>query len=169
MSCSSTSCNNKCASTRSKRSSTKIYTGLFTVQRIPQRDPISPNPASGLRVRFPKLQMPNGLLNAYLDPPDSPGDCIFAQTTECVSADLDTRITPCQFGGAPDCENCGCMASAGLAAVGRHRLGGVIPIDALFKGSIGVGRAVRTVSDTLPKTAHRGEFRAKRPGPQDAY
>jgi MoaA/NifB/PqqE/SkfB family radical SAM enzyme len=122
-----------------------------------------------LRVRFPKLQMPNGLLNAYLDPPDSPGDCIFAQTTECVSADLDTRITPCQFGGAPDCENCGCMASAGLAAVGRHRLGGVIPIDALFKGSIGVGRAVRTVSDTLPKTAHRGEFRAKRPRPQDAY
>jgi MoaA/NifB/PqqE/SkfB family radical SAM enzyme len=95
-----------------------------------------------LRVHFPKLQMPAGLLNAYLDPPSSPGDCIFAQTTECVSADLDTRITPCQFGGEPDCESCGCMASAGLAAVGRHQLGGVIPIDALFKGSLGVGRAV---------------------------
>jgi len=95
-----------------------------------------------LRVRFPKLQTPIGLLNAYLDPPDSPGDCIFAQTTECVSADLDTRITPCQFGGTPDCGNCGCMASAGLAAVGRHRLGGFVPIDALFKGSLGVGRAV---------------------------
>ena len=57
--------------------------------------------------------------------PTHPSECIFAQTTECVSADLQTRITPCQFGGTPDCSNCGCMASAGLAAVGRHRLGGV--------------------------------------------
>jgi hypothetical protein len=31
------------------------------------------------------------------------------------------------------------MASAGLAAVGRHRLGGLIPIDSLFDGSIRVG------------------------------
>jgi hypothetical protein len=34
------------------------------------------------------------------------------------------------------------MASAGLAAVGRHRVGGVIPIDALFSGSIRIGEAV---------------------------
>ena len=61
-------------------------------------------------------------LDAYLEPPASPDDCIFAQTTDCVSADLTTQITPCQFGGEPDCANCGCMASAGLAAVARHRL-----------------------------------------------
>ena len=72
----------------------------------------------GCADRFPKLQMPAALLDAYLDPPESPDDCIFAQTTDCVSADLQTRITPCQFGGTPDCANCGCMASAGLAAVG---------------------------------------------------
>jgi hypothetical protein len=95
-----------------------------------------------LRTRFPKLQMPRQLLDAYLEPPASPGDCIFAQTTECISADLTTAITPCQFGGAPDCENCGCMASAGLAAVGRHKLGGVIPIDALFAGSLRIGRTI---------------------------
>jgi MoaA/NifB/PqqE/SkfB family radical SAM enzyme len=95
-----------------------------------------------LRSRFPKLQMPTQLLDAYLDPPDSPDDCIFAQTTECVSADLTTAITPCQFGGTPDCANCGCMASAGLAAVGRHKLGGVIPIDALFAGSWRIGRTI---------------------------
>ncbi len=64
------------------------------------------------------------------------------RTTECVSADLRTQITPCQFGGTPDCSSCGCMASAGLAAVGRHRLGGVIPIDALFDGSIRIGQVV---------------------------
>ena len=100
-----------------------------------------------MRERFPKLQMPRPLLDAYLDPPSSPGECIFAQTTECVSADLQTRISPCQFGGTPDCENCGCMASAGLAAVGRHRLGGLVPIDALFAGSIRIGRAVQSLKD----------------------
>ena len=100
-----------------------------------------------LRDRFPKLQMPRPLLDAYLEPPSSPSECIFAQTTDCVSADLQTRIAPCQFGGAPDCENCGCMASAGLAAVGRHRLGGLVPIDALFAGSLRIGRAVHSLKD----------------------
>ncbi len=95
-----------------------------------------------LRTRYPKLQMPKQLLDAYLDPPESPADCIFARTTECISADLDTRITPCQLGGNPDCSSCGCMASAGLAAVGRHRLGGMVPIDALFNASIRIGQTV---------------------------
>jgi organic radical activating enzyme len=92
--------------------------------------------------RFPKLQMPRPLLDAYLEPPGSPDDCIFARTTDCVSADLTTKITPCQFGGTPDCADCGCMASAGLAAVGRHKLGGVLPIDLLFDGSLRIGQAV---------------------------
>jgi MoaA/NifB/PqqE/SkfB family radical SAM enzyme len=96
-----------------------------------------------LRVQFPKVQMPNGLLDAYLKPPDSPADCIFAQTTECVSADLETRITPCQFGGIPDCASCGCIASAGLAAVGRYRLPGGMPVEAIYWGSRRVGKAVR--------------------------
>jgi MoaA/NifB/PqqE/SkfB family radical SAM enzyme len=95
-----------------------------------------------LRQRFAKLQMPGPLLDAYLEPPASPDDCIFAQTTDCVSADLQTRITPCQFGGNPDCASCGCMASAGLAAVGRHRLAGFVPIDALFVGSLRIGRTI---------------------------
>lgn len=95
-----------------------------------------------LRARYPKLKMPTAVLDAYLDPPKSPGDCIFAQTTDCVSADLETKVTPCQFGGTPDCRHCGCLASAGLAAIGRHRLGGVVPIDLLFKGSLGIGHAV---------------------------
>jgi len=95
-----------------------------------------------LREKFTKLQMPRPLLDAYLEPPASPEECIFAQTTDCVSADLETKITPCQFGGAPDCSSCGCMASAGLAAVGRHRLGGMLPIDALFTGSLRIGRTI---------------------------
>jgi sulfatase maturation enzyme AslB (radical SAM superfamily) len=101
----------------------------------------------GLRERFPKIQMPKGLLSAYLRPPDSPEDCIFAKTTECVSADLQTRITPCQFGGNPDCSSCGCIASAGLKAVGRHTLKGGLRVGAIFEASFKVGNVVRGIRE----------------------
>src|SRR5438045_2056138 len=84
-----------------------------------------------LRQRYPKLTMPKGLIEAYATPPDSPEDCVFARTTTTISADLTTNITPCQFGGTPDCANCGCIASAGLTAVARHQLWGFVPIGAL--------------------------------------
>ena len=95
-----------------------------------------------LRPQFPKLQLPDGLLAVYATPPKTPADCIFAQTTECFSADLERRITPCQFGGDPDCNNCGCMASAGLEAIGRHRLGGGIPVGKIFYASTRIGQTV---------------------------
>ena len=95
-----------------------------------------------LRPQFPKLQLPDALLAVYAQPPKTPAECIFAQTTECFSADLDRRITPCQFGGDPDCNNCGCMASAGLEAIGRHRLGGGIPVGRIFYASTRIGRTV---------------------------
>ena len=80
-----------------------------------------------LRLRYPKLALPEGLIDVYADPPSSPDECVFARTTTTISADLTTKITPCQFGGAPDCSNCGCIASAGLAAVARHQLVGLHP------------------------------------------
>ena len=95
-----------------------------------------------LRPLFSKLYVPDPVLNVYADPPRSPEECIFAQTTECVSSDLERRITPCQFGGDPDCRNCGCMASAGLEAIGRHKLSGGIPVGRIFYASMRVGRAV---------------------------
>jgi sulfatase maturation enzyme AslB (radical SAM superfamily) len=98
-----------------------------------------------LRTMYPKLQMLEGMLNVYAHPPSSPEECIFAQTTECLSADLERRITPCQFGGTPDCSNCGCIASAGLEAIGRHRLPGGLKVERLFYASMAVGRAVRRV------------------------
>jgi len=100
-----------------------------------------------LRGRFPKVKMPSAVLDGYAHPPASPKECIFAQTTTCVSADLTTRIVPCQFGGQPVCSECGCMASAGLAAIGRHRLGGLVPVVNIFDVSRRFGeqfaRAVR--------------------------
>jgi MoaA/NifB/PqqE/SkfB family radical SAM enzyme len=96
-----------------------------------------------LRLKFPKLALPNGLLDAYANPPQSPDECVFARTTTTISADLNTRITPCQFGGTPDCSNCGCIASAGLAAVARHELLGFIRVGSIFDKSLKVGDRVR--------------------------
>jgi MoaA/NifB/PqqE/SkfB family radical SAM enzyme len=95
-----------------------------------------------IRTLYSKLLMLDGMLNVYASPPRSPEECIFAQTTECYASDLARRIMPCQFGGNPDCTNCGCIASAGLEAVGRHRLWGFIPVGQIFYGSVRVGRAV---------------------------
>ena len=96
-----------------------------------------------MRQRYPKLRMPEGLIRVYETPPESPEACIFAQTTTCVSADFEKQISPCQFGGAPDCANCGCIASAALKAVGRHRLPLGVPVGAVFEQSVKVGRVVR--------------------------
>lgn len=93
--------------------------------------------------RYPKIQMPDGLLRVLASPPRSPEDCVFARTTECVSADLGTRITPCQFGGTPDCQQCGCIASAALKAVANHRLPGGIEVGAIFRASFAVGETIR--------------------------
>ena len=95
-----------------------------------------------LRPQFSKLQLPDPVLDVYARPPQSPEACVFAQTTDCFSADLERRITPCQFGGDPDCQNCGCLASAGLEAIGRHRLQGGIPVGRIFYASTRIGRTV---------------------------
>lgn len=99
-----------------------------------------------LRPFIPKLEMFEGALVAYAQPPASPAHCTFARTTECLSADLERRITPCQFGGNPDCANCGCIASASLEAIARHRLAGGIPVRPIFQASLLTGRAIARFS-----------------------
>jgi MoaA/NifB/PqqE/SkfB family radical SAM enzyme len=88
-----------------------------------------------LRKQYPKLDMPEVVIQQFASPPHSPEDCIFAQTTQTLSADLETKITPCQFGGNPDCSSCGCMASMGLASVGSHKLAGVLAVGTIFQAS----------------------------------
>ncbi len=61
-----------------------------------------------LRTLYPKLDMQERVIDEIEDPPASPEECIFARTTQTISADLKTAITPCQFGGDPDCSQCGC-------------------------------------------------------------
>jgi sulfatase maturation enzyme AslB (radical SAM superfamily) len=98
-----------------------------------------------LRPMFSKFQMLDGMLNVYANPPQSPDECVFAKTPDCLSSDLERRITPCQLGGNPDCSNCGCIATAGLEAIGRHKLKGVLPVGKIFTASLQVGNAVRWV------------------------
>jgi sulfatase maturation enzyme AslB (radical SAM superfamily) len=105
-----------------------------------------------LRHKFSKLQLPEGLLNVYAKPPQSPHECIFALTTECLSSDLEKRVTPCQLGGNPDCSNCGCVASAGLEAIGRHRLKGWIPVGKIFYASVRVGNTIGRLRGTAVQT-----------------
>jgi MoaA/NifB/PqqE/SkfB family radical SAM enzyme len=96
-----------------------------------------------LRARYPKLRMPRGVIAVLAAPPNSPGECTFAQTTTCISADFTHRISPCQFGGQPDCANCGCIASAALGAVARHRLPGGLRVGAIFEHSLRIGHTVQ--------------------------
>lgn len=127
----------------------KVWFSLFTPQVGACDEEIIPageRPAllahlSELGRRFPKLSMPKQVTDGYLNPPQSPAECIFARTTLSLTADLKSRITPCQFGGTPDCKQCGCIASAGLKAVGDYRLLGFVPLKSLYNASDAVGRA----------------------------
>jgi sulfatase maturation enzyme AslB (radical SAM superfamily) len=95
-----------------------------------------------LRKSYSKIDMPPEMIQQFETPPDSPKDCIFAQTTTSISADLTSFIGPCQFGGKPDCSQCGCAASMGLAAVGAYKLGGLLPVKWIFDLSFRIGRAM---------------------------
>jgi len=145
----------------------KIWMSIFTPQRgaespeilTPDERKRAVEEMMGIRLRHPKLEMHASALRQFLSPPDSPKDCIFAQTTHTISADFKTKITPCQFGGDPDCSQCGCMASMALAAVGEHRLGGLIPVKHIFQASFAVGRLFEkkeapdaAVTEPKPKT-----------------
>ena len=104
-----------------------------------------------LRAKYPVLDMPNAVIDEIATPPRSPKECIFARTTETISADLTTEITPCQFGGKPDCSNCGCIASMGLAAVGHYKLIGPLTAGHIFLASDSFGKSFRRFRDSFKR------------------
>jgi MoaA/NifB/PqqE/SkfB family radical SAM enzyme len=121
----------------------KVWFSIFTPQRG-ATDPEILTPSQRttviaelrqLRIKYPVLDMPEAVISEIASPPKNPGECIFARTTETISADLRTQITPCQFGGDPDCGQCGCIASMGLAAVGHHKVLGVVTAGQIYIAS----------------------------------
>jgi len=129
----------------------KIWMSIFTPQIGEQATEIlSPAQRSRciaelrhLRTIYNKLDMHDSQIREFGNPPASPAECIFAQTTTIISADMKTRIEPCQYGGNPDCSQCGCVASMGLVAVGHHRVAFGITSGQLFRMSTRIGDKVR--------------------------
>ena len=106
-----------------------------------------------MRVKYPTLDMPEAVIREMELPPKRPAECIFARTTETISADLKTQITPCQFGGDPDCEQCGCIASMGLAAVGHYRVLGQLTAGRIFMASDRLGKGWRSFRRTFSRNS----------------
>ena len=99
-----------------------------------------------MKKTFPKMFLPRLVVEGYKNPPKSPEECIFARTTLNVTADLKNIVTPCQFGGNPDCSQCGCFASAGLAAVGGYRIFNIIPAGKIYDVSDRIGKVFQKLS-----------------------
>lgn len=118
-----------------------------------------------LRRQYSKLDMAEGLIREFGSPPKNPSECVFALTTHTISADLKTRVSPCQFGGDPDCQSCGCIASMGLSAVGKHKLAGVIPVGAIFRASWRMGRWRSGAETPIQPPANPLRVLQQRPAP----
>lgn len=131
----------------------KIWMSLFTPQVGETSYEILPpesrrqvvHELKELRRSFPKLSMTNGTIEGYAEPPAAPDKCIFAKTTRTITADLKTRVGPCQFGGNPDCSQCGCIASAGLNSIGKYKLPGGIRLGWIYDASVRVGNVIAAV------------------------
>lgn len=133
-----------------RREVRKIWFSLYTPQegersqeRLTAEDRVKAIAVlTDLRGVFPKINFTNEMREGFINPPRSPDECVFAQVTHCVSADLKTRITPCQLGGRPVCSECGCLASAGLTGIGQYKVGGVVSISNLLTVSQAIGRVI---------------------------
>jgi MoaA/NifB/PqqE/SkfB family radical SAM enzyme len=139
----------------------RVWFSIFTPQRG-AHDPEILTPAQRsaliadlrqLRLKYPTLEMPESLIREIASPPANPEECIFARTTQTISADLRTRVTPCQFGGDPDCSQCGCIASMALAAVGHHRVAGRLTAGHLFMASDRLGKGLKKFRRAFSSTS----------------
>ncbi|HZP06618.1 MAG TPA: radical SAM protein [Terracidiphilus sp.] len=158
-----------------QRAVAKVWFSIFTPQRgAADQEILTPAQRAStiadlrrLRLKYAKLDMPEAVIHELEFPPKSPKECIFARTTQTISADLTTRIAPCQFGGNPDCEQCGCIASMGLAAVGHHRVVGPLTAGHLFRASSRLGHIwsgfAKTVSHETAVRAEASPFRILEP------
>jgi hypothetical protein len=125
----------------------RIWVSVYTPQ-IGEQSPEMLTPADretlarelpSLAELYPKLLFNDGLANAFLHPPENPDDCLFAKMSANYSADFETRVEPCVFGGAPDCSQCGCAASSGLHWVRGMKVAGPVKIDHFIGSSVKIG------------------------------
>jgi MoaA/NifB/PqqE/SkfB family radical SAM enzyme len=92
-----------------------------------------------LAAKYPKLLMNAGVADAFVHPPASPDDCLFSKMSANYSADLQTIVEPCVFGGAPDCSQCGCAASSGLHWIRSVKIAGPLRVGHFVGSSVRIG------------------------------
>jgi len=95
-----------------------------------------------LSKQYRKLLITEGMAEAILNPPSSPDDCLFSKMSANYSADLQSRVEPCVFGGTPDCSQCGCSISSALHWIRTIKVAGPLKVGHFVRGSIGVGKLV---------------------------
>ncbi len=95
-----------------------------------------------LTVKYPKLLMNEGIAKTFLAPPANPDECLFAKMSANYSANFQSRVEPCIFGGNPDCSQCGCAISSGLHWIRDVKVVGPMKVKHFVGSSIGVGLAM---------------------------
>lgn len=125
----------------------RIWVSVYTPQ-IGEQSPETLAPANretlarelpAIAKRYPKLLFHDGLAKAFLHPPKKPDECLFAKMSANYSADFETRVEPCVFGGTPDCSQCGCAASSGLHWVRGVKVAGPVKVDHFIASSVRIG------------------------------
>jgi len=120
-----------------------------------------------LATRYPKLHFNEGLARAFLRPPVTPDDCVFAKMSANYSSDLKSRVEPCVFGGTPDCSQCGCAASTGLHWIREVKVIGKLKVDHFIGASVKVGVLANRLK-SRPTQSSRWEPGAEGPLEDDA-
>jgi len=124
----------------------RIWVSLYTPQKGEQSAEMLSGAERGrvaeelvkARERHPKLLMNDGIAEAIRRPPANPQSCMFAKMSTNFSADLNTRVEPCIFGGTPDCSQCGCAISSGLHWLKSIRLG-IMTVEDVALSAVTIG------------------------------
>lgn len=95
-----------------------------------------------LSKRYRKLLISEGMMRAFVTPPANPQSCLFAQMSANYSADLETHVEPCVFGGNPDCSQCGCSISSALHWIQNEKIAGPLRVAHVVNTSLNIGTAV---------------------------
>lgn len=120
-----------------------VYTpqvGEESAERLTQEDrELLARRLPELSIRYPKLLMNEGVAATLIHPPKNPDECLFAKMSANFSADLQSQVEPCVFGGTPDCSQCGCAISSGLHWIRTQKVLGPLKVEHFIEGSIRIG------------------------------
>jgi MoaA/NifB/PqqE/SkfB family radical SAM enzyme len=131
----------------------RIWVSLYTPQIGEQSaEMLAPNDRGqvaaelpALARKFRKLLINKGVGEAFLHPPKNPDDCLFSKMSANYSADLETRVEPCVFGGTPDCSQCGCAASSGLHWIRTEKVVGPLRVGHFVGASVRIGTLLNRI------------------------